>query len=166
MKGAVSAQKALQGSKTETRELLGRTEVNNALPDKRSMICPPGISMFFLPICLTKYLIACNTPGTYHSKSYCVKVYLGFEGVDPGPKSRPVIFVVVAVSIGCQIHSLLLISSPQVCFDNQLFGGEVLRDDLGGCRFKTSCQPGKKGGQFYFQCSLFSKSFIGIRVSI
>ena len=57
----------------------------------------------------------------YHSKSYSVKVYLGFEGVDPGPKSRPVIFVVVAVSIGCQIHSLLLFSSPQVCFDNQLF---------------------------------------------
>ena len=32
LKGAVSAQKALQGSETETRELLGGTEANSVFP--------------------------------------------------------------------------------------------------------------------------------------
>ena len=40
----MSAQKALQGSKTETRELLGGTEENSVSPTKGSLICPPGIS--------------------------------------------------------------------------------------------------------------------------
>ena len=44
LKGVVSAQKALQGSETETRELLGGTEEN---PDEGSLICPPGKSMIF-----------------------------------------------------------------------------------------------------------------------
>ena len=44
-KGAVSAQKALWGSDTETRELLGGTEENS--PDEGSLICPPGKSMSF-----------------------------------------------------------------------------------------------------------------------
>ena len=40
LKGTMSAQKALQGSKTETRELLGGTEENSV--DEGSLICPPG----------------------------------------------------------------------------------------------------------------------------
>ena len=40
--GAASAQKALQGSKTETRELLGGTEEKKCFPNEGSMICPPG----------------------------------------------------------------------------------------------------------------------------
>ena len=43
----MSAQKALQGSETETRELLGGTEENGVFPDKGSFICPPGKSMTF-----------------------------------------------------------------------------------------------------------------------
>ena len=46
LKGAVSALKALQGSETETRELLGGTE-ENSFPDEGSLICPPGKSMSF-----------------------------------------------------------------------------------------------------------------------
>ena len=45
MKGAVSAQKALQGSETETRELLGGTEEKRYFPNEGSLICPPGKSM-------------------------------------------------------------------------------------------------------------------------
>ena len=44
----MSAQKALRGSETETRELLGGTEENNVcFPDEGSLICPPGRSMSF-----------------------------------------------------------------------------------------------------------------------
>ena len=46
-KGAVSAQKALQGSETETRELLGGTDENSVSPMRGSLICPPGKSMIF-----------------------------------------------------------------------------------------------------------------------
>ena len=38
----MSAQKALEGSETETRELLGGSEENSILPDEGSLICPPG----------------------------------------------------------------------------------------------------------------------------
>ena len=114
--------------------------------------------MFFLPICLTKYLIACDTPSTYHSKSYSVKVYLGFEGVDPGPKSRPVIFVVVAVSIGCQIHSLLLFSSPQVCFDNQLLGGKYLEMIWAGVDLRRHVNLEKKEDNFISNVHCFQKA--------
>ena len=34
LRGAVSAQKALQGPEAESRELLGGTEENNILPDQ------------------------------------------------------------------------------------------------------------------------------------
>ena len=43
LKGTVSAQKALQGSQTETRELQGGTEENSV----STMSCPPGKSMIF-----------------------------------------------------------------------------------------------------------------------
>ena len=43
----MSAQKALQGSDTETRELLGGTTENSVSPDKGSLICPPDKSMIF-----------------------------------------------------------------------------------------------------------------------
>ncbi len=42
MKGTVLAQKALQGSETETRELLGRNGREKYFPDEGSVICPPG----------------------------------------------------------------------------------------------------------------------------
>ena len=42
----MSALKALQGSETETRELLGGTE-ENSVPTKGSLICPPSKSMIF-----------------------------------------------------------------------------------------------------------------------
>ena len=44
---SVSAQKALRGSETETRELLGGTEENTVSPDEGSLICPPGKSTSF-----------------------------------------------------------------------------------------------------------------------
>ena len=44
----MSAQKAFQGSETETRELLGGTEEKSASSDKVSLICPPGKSMIFI----------------------------------------------------------------------------------------------------------------------
>ena len=47
LKGAVSTLKALQGFKTETRELLGGAKEIYVLPDKGSMICLPGKSMIF-----------------------------------------------------------------------------------------------------------------------
>ena len=47
LKGAVSAQKAFQGSETKTTELLGGTEENSVSPDEGSLICPPGKSMIF-----------------------------------------------------------------------------------------------------------------------
>ena len=48
MKGTVSAQKALQGSETETRELLGGTEENSLSPGDGSLIFPPvQINDFF-----------------------------------------------------------------------------------------------------------------------
>ena len=43
LKGTVSAQKALQGSKTETKELLGGAEEKN----EGSLICPSGKSFLF-----------------------------------------------------------------------------------------------------------------------
>ena len=43
----MSAQKALQGSETETRELLGGAEEKSASPTRGSLICPPGKSMIF-----------------------------------------------------------------------------------------------------------------------
>ena len=42
---AMSAQKALQGSETETRELQGGTTENCVSLKKGSLICPPGKSM-------------------------------------------------------------------------------------------------------------------------
>ena len=45
LESAMSAQKALQGFETETRELLGGTTENSVSPDKGSLICPPGKSM-------------------------------------------------------------------------------------------------------------------------
>ena len=48
LKGTVSAQKALQRSETETRELQGGTEENSVSPMRGSLICPPGKSMIFL----------------------------------------------------------------------------------------------------------------------
>ena len=47
MKGVVSAQKALQGSRTETRELLGGMEENCVSLTKESLIYRPGKSMIF-----------------------------------------------------------------------------------------------------------------------
>ena len=47
MKGAVSAQKALQRSETEARELLGGREEKSVLLADGSLICPPGKSMIF-----------------------------------------------------------------------------------------------------------------------
>ena len=43
----MSAQKVLQGSETETRELLGGMEDKSVSPDKGSLICPPGKPMIF-----------------------------------------------------------------------------------------------------------------------
>ena len=48
LKGVASAQKALQGSETETRELLGGTKENSILLKEGSLICPPGKTMIFL----------------------------------------------------------------------------------------------------------------------
>ena len=45
--GAVPAQKVLKGSETETRELLGGTDVERYFPDKGSFIGPPGKSTSF-----------------------------------------------------------------------------------------------------------------------
>ena len=45
-KGAESAQKALQGSETETRDVL-EEQKRKVFPDKGSVICPPGKSMIF-----------------------------------------------------------------------------------------------------------------------
>ena len=42
LKGAMSAQKALQGSETEARELLGGTKKNSVHPEKGSLICLDG----------------------------------------------------------------------------------------------------------------------------
>ena len=57
MKGALSAQKALQGSKTETRELLGGTEEN--IVSRRGVIDLPMI-FYLAPL----YLIACDPLAT------------------------------------------------------------------------------------------------------
>ena len=46
-KCAVSAQKALQGSETETKELLRGTEEFSIIPDEGSFICLPDKSMTF-----------------------------------------------------------------------------------------------------------------------
>ena len=46
-KGTVSAQKALQGSETETRDLQGKLQTT-MFPDEESLICPSGKSMIFL----------------------------------------------------------------------------------------------------------------------
>ena len=43
LKGTVSAQKALQGSESETRELQGGTEENTV--SAMILTCPPGKSM-------------------------------------------------------------------------------------------------------------------------
>ena len=45
LKGAVSAQKAIQGSKTETRELLGGTGEKCVSPLRGHWFCPPGKSV-------------------------------------------------------------------------------------------------------------------------
>ena len=47
LKVAVSAQKAFQGSETETRELPAATEENSVSPTRG----PPGTTMIFLPVC-------------------------------------------------------------------------------------------------------------------
>ena len=47
MKDAMSAQKALQWSETETRELLEGRKENNILLNDGSLICPPGKSKIF-----------------------------------------------------------------------------------------------------------------------
>ena len=47
LKGAMSAQKAFQGSEMETRELLGGMEENSVSPKEGSLIGPPGKSMIF-----------------------------------------------------------------------------------------------------------------------
>ena len=49
LKGAMSARKAAQGSKTETRELRGGLEENSISLTIGSLICPPGKSMIFYP---------------------------------------------------------------------------------------------------------------------
>ena len=46
MKGTVSVQKALQGSKMEMKELMGGTKEKYS-PDKGSLVCPPSKSMIF-----------------------------------------------------------------------------------------------------------------------
>ena len=46
MRGAVSAQKALLRSKTETRELLEGTKENNFPSNEELLIFPSGVSMF------------------------------------------------------------------------------------------------------------------------
>ena len=51
MKGAVSAQKALQVSETKTRELL-EEQRENYFPNEGSLICPPGKSMIFTYLAL------------------------------------------------------------------------------------------------------------------
>ena len=48
MKGAVSAQKALQKSHTETRELMVGTEEKSISPDEGSIISPAGKNQCFL----------------------------------------------------------------------------------------------------------------------
>ena len=47
MKGVVSAQKALQGSETERRELLAGTKEKSVSLMRGSLICLPGKSMIF-----------------------------------------------------------------------------------------------------------------------
>ena len=65
LKGTVSAQKNLQGSETETRDLLGGTEGKKVSQwGMGSLICPPGKSMSFTY--LAPYdLIACDLPGPH-----------------------------------------------------------------------------------------------------
>ena len=46
LKGVMSVQKALQGSETETRELLGGTEENTSVPPKRGQSAPMQINDF------------------------------------------------------------------------------------------------------------------------
>ena len=47
MKGAVSAQKALHGSETETRELLGGTEEISVSPERGHQFAHQATQMFF-----------------------------------------------------------------------------------------------------------------------
>ena len=44
---SVSAQKGIQGSEKETKELLVGTEEKIVFLNEGSLICPPGKSMFF-----------------------------------------------------------------------------------------------------------------------
>ena len=58
----MSAQKAIQGSETETRESLGgSTEI--MFPDEGSLICSLGKLMIFLRI-FSLLLIACDPPAS------------------------------------------------------------------------------------------------------
>ena len=51
MKATVSAKKNLQGSETDTRELLrGTKEKERCSLDKGAWICPPGKSIFYIKI--------------------------------------------------------------------------------------------------------------------
>ena len=76
MKSAVSAQKALQRSETETRELLEERK-SIVFPNKGSLICPIGKSMIFylfgppslryLCTISSKLIISKNTPQLFVS---------------------------------------------------------------------------------------------------
>ena len=78
--GAVSAQKSLQGSETEMRELMGWEEWKRTFfPDGESLICLPGKSKtFYLIIGIIRFVLAgsfswqcwnlCGTEGVIHHR--------------------------------------------------------------------------------------------------
>ena len=64
LKGTVSAQKDLQGSETETKELLGGTGERNIIHKEGTLICPSCKSMIFYKKETEKRLVA--WPETTH----------------------------------------------------------------------------------------------------
>ena len=61
LKGVVSAERALQGSDTKRRELLGETKENSILPNKGSLICPPANQWFYARKQQNKNWVSCQT---------------------------------------------------------------------------------------------------------
>ena len=83
LRGAMSVQKALQESKTETGKLLGGTEENNVLPHGWSLTCLPGKVMISLlkanwkQLCkwpdLEAWLLLCQTKFLLNSLDHLEK---------------------------------------------------------------------------------------------
>ena len=77
LKSAVSAQRALQGSKTETRELLGGTGEKE--------ICPPGKSMIFHKKETENNWVSCETCGAVRPRPLSVRDTLAPAGSNRSP---------------------------------------------------------------------------------